>query len=120
AAQRALTGIADLVTLPELQSSLAALHRSLDQIGTLTEQVTAQVGPVTGDLRASANQLNATLQNAQQIFESGQGVVGPDAPMRRDLAALFRQLQQSARSIQELADYLSRHPDALIRGRTAP
>jgi paraquat-inducible protein B len=35
-----------------------------------------------------------------------------------DLAGTLRELKTAARSLRELADYLDRHPDALLRGRS--
>ena len=36
----------------------------------------------------------------------------------RDVTRMMMQLSDAARSIRVLADLLSRHPEALIRGRT--
>ena len=34
-----------------------------------------------------------------------------------DLPSAIRQLTEAARSIRSLTDYLSRHPEALLRGK---
>ncbi len=55
---------------------------------------------------------------AQSTLASADGLVGADAPLRYDLNALLKELTGAARSIRVFADYLERHPDALIRGKT--
>jgi len=41
------------------------------------------------------------------------------APLRLQVETTFGKLGQAASSIQALADYLQRNPDALIRGKSA-
>jgi paraquat-inducible protein B len=43
---------------------------------------------------------------------------GDDSRFRRDVDRLMPQLTDTVRSVRALADLLSRHPEALIRGRT--
>jgi paraquat-inducible protein B len=42
---------------------------------------------------------------------------GSNSQVRRDLTDLIRQLQDTARSIRLLADFVERHPEAMIRGK---
>ena len=43
--------------------------------------------------------------------------LGSNAPQGTDLPKLMQELTDAARSVRALADYLDRHPEALIRGR---
>jgi paraquat-inducible protein B len=38
-------------------------------------------------------------------------------PTNTDLPKLMRELEDAARSVRVLADYLDRHPESLLRGR---
>ena len=42
-----------------------------------------------------------------------------DSPLQQNLTSTLQQLQRMAQSLRSLTDYLSAHPDALIRGRRA-
>jgi hypothetical protein len=44
-------------------------------------------------------------------------MIGNNSPTNTDLPRLMRELTQAARSVRGLADYLDRHPEALLRGR---
>jgi paraquat-inducible protein B len=46
-------------------------------------------------------------------------LVGPGAPAQADLRNAMQELGRAARSLRVLADYLERHPEAIIRGKTA-
>ena len=40
-----------------------------------------------------------------------------DAPVQSDLRDTLTEVSRAARTLQDLADYLSRHPESLIRGK---
>ena len=46
-------------------------------------------------------------------------LVGPGAPGQVELRNAMQELARAARSLRVLADYLERHPESLIRGKTA-
>jgi paraquat-inducible protein B len=41
-----------------------------------------------------------------------------DSPIQQSTADTMRELSRTAASFRALADYLERHPEALIRGKT--
>jgi paraquat-inducible protein B len=45
------------------------------------------------------------------------GVMSPDAPLIVELETTLREISDMSRSFRELADYLQRHPEALIQGK---
>jgi paraquat-inducible protein B len=59
-----------------------------------------------------------TLANAEATLGSAGDFVGSDSRFRRDLLDLMRELKDAARSLRVLSDYLERHPEALLRGKS--
>ena len=74
--------------------------------------------PALKRLPAIAQQLQESLTKANRLFGSINTGYGDDSRFRRDLDRLLPQLTDAARSIRALSDLLSRHPEALIKGRT--
>ncbi len=95
---------------PQLSHALAQLDSALTHLN----QLSIALGPQTQSLIAS---LRATSEAAQRTAEAAGAVLGANGTQSVDLPRLMRQLGDAARSIQELADYLDRHPEALLRGR---
>ncbi|HXR35084.1 MAG TPA: MlaD family protein, partial [Candidatus Binataceae bacterium] len=65
-----------------------------------------------------------TLASAQGTFTSATGtldtasnVIQPNSVQLRELDNTLQEVSRAARSIRVLADYLERHPEALIRGK---
>jgi paraquat-inducible protein B len=109
---RVLTGnLARLSGSPELKSSLSHLHATLAQVDGITAQVQPQVGPLLAKLNQTATELQATAGAARAVL------TGEGAGQDQSLPAAIGQLDQAARSIRSLTDYLGRHPEALIRGK---
>ena len=45
-------------------------------------------------------------------------LVGKDAPAQQDLRDALQEITRAARSLRVLTDFLERHPESLIRGKT--
>lgn len=103
-----------LVANPKMVEGIAHLNSILGEIDQTLAQVQPQVGPLLTKLNEAASQLADTATAAQQLLGGEAGGQGAG------LADAIRQLTQAARSVQALADYLDRHPEALIRGKRPP
>jgi paraquat-inducible protein B len=90
--------------------------QSLDQTLTHLDNLTRDVEP---DIKALVKSLRDTADSAQGTLSAMQGMMGSNAnnPANTDLPKLMRELEDAARSVRVLADYLDRHPESLLRGR---
>jgi paraquat-inducible protein B len=88
--------------------------KSLDETLTRLDDLTRDVGP---DIKSLVKSLRETSDAAQSTLSSMQGLMGRSGAGDSDLPRLMNELTQAARTIRALADYLDRHPDALLRGR---
>jgi paraquat-inducible protein B len=94
-----------------------SLKRTSDDARRLVNNVNRQVQPLQAELAETARTLRATLQSAQKAVDSIDGMMSDDSEFRFQMDNLLRELTLAARSIRAFADYLERHPDALIRGK---
>lgn len=95
---------------PELGHAL----KSLDETLTRLDKVTQEAAP---DIQSLLKSLRDTADSAQSTLNTVQSLIGSSAPAGSDLPRLVRELTEAARSVRGLADYLDRHPEALLRGR---
>jgi paraquat-inducible protein B len=72
---------------------------------------------VQPDVKELIRSLRATSDAAQSALQSVHGLVGQGGAPGPDLTELMQQLTDAARAVRGLADYLDRHPEALLRGR---
>ena len=87
--------------------ALKSLDAALKSADSTLKQVDKSVVP---ELRSTLEQARKTLANAEKTLAS-------DAPVQSDLRDTLAEVSKAARTLQDLADYLSRHPESLLRGK---
>lgn len=95
---------------PELGHAIKSLDATLTHLDQLT-------GDLEPDLKSLVKSLRDTADAAQSTLNSVNGLVGKGGDGGPDVSQLMQQLTEAARSVRGLADYLDRHPEALLRGR---
>jgi paraquat-inducible protein B len=115
---RTLKGAADLTTDPQLKQAVDSLQGTLASAQTLMKRLNTGLDPVMQRLPAIATELEDTIRRVNRLAGSIDTGYGNSSQFNHDMGRLMVQLTDAARSVRVLADLLSRHPEALIRGRT--
>jgi paraquat-inducible protein B len=128
-----------LLASPEIKSSLVTFNATLKDVQQLIRHADQKIDPLAGELEGSIRQSRLllesinkmsgpTLVSAQETLQATKDAMnqahstlltidqatGQNASL--DLA--LKDLSTAARSLRVLADYLERHPDALLYGKT--
>ncbi|HVC63654.1 MAG TPA: MlaD family protein [Acetobacteraceae bacterium] len=114
---KALAGVNGLVNGPDLRQSIASLHTTLADADTLVRHLNAATGPLAQRLPAIITELDSTARRLNALAGSMQAGYGGNSGFNRDATRLLVKLTDTARAFRVLADLLTRHPEALIRGR---
>jgi paraquat-inducible protein B len=64
-----------------------------------------------------APQARAVLEQAQRSLQTLERSLAEDSPLQRGAGQTLDEVARAAQSLRALADYLSRHPEALLRGK---
>ncbi len=115
---KTLVSLNGVASSPDLKRSLQSLSRTLATAQDLVQRADKGMTPVLQRLPAIADDLQQTVKHANGVVDSVDRGYGRDSEFRRNLDRLMAQLNDTARSIRLLADFLNRHPEALIRGRS--
>ena len=108
--------------LPTTAGQLEATEASVENIINKLDKV--QFQEIADDLQKAIAQLNATLVTAQGTLSSARGTLDntslltePNSSQVQQIGSTLQEVSRAARSLRVLADYLERHPDALLRGK---
>jgi paraquat-inducible protein B len=112
-----LAGVNALVNDKELAGTVSELRSTLAGAQQLMNNLNHGLTPAMQRLPSIASGLESTVQRTDKLLASLQMGYGGDSRFNRDVSQMMGQLSDAARSIRVLADLLSRHPEALIRGR---
>ncbi|GMG89029.1 MlaD family protein [Cupriavidus metallidurans] len=92
----------------DLRTSVVSMNKMLDNADKLVTQLHGDVAP----------QVLAALQDARRTLNAANGTLASDAPLQQDTRRMMQELTRTAVSLRALTDYLERHPEALLRGKT--
>jgi paraquat-inducible protein B len=100
----------------DVRSALVAASATLRDVDQLARRADAGLAPALQRLPDIADQLQQAVQKANGAL--GENGYGQNSGFQRNIERLMHQVNETARSVRLLADFLDRHPEALIRGRS--
>lgn len=109
--------------LQSLQENINRLFARLDKlpleaIGNSAQSSLASADALLKALNAEVvPQARNTLSAAQKTLDSANQALQPDSTLQQDTSDTMREMARTAASFRILADYLQRHPEALLRGK---
>jgi paraquat-inducible protein B len=101
-----------------LSTAGSDLHGTLKDIRGLVKEVNDKVEPITSNLIGTLDKTKAALTQGQKTLSTADENIAVGSPLRYELDNTLQEISSAARSIRILSDYLARHPDALLYGKT--
>ena len=102
---------------PDMRAAIRSLSATLQDLQKLVRQTNAGLTPALQRLPAISDQLQQAMTHANELLAGAGSSYGGNSDFHRDLEQLIEQAGDAARSVRMLADFLNRHPEALVRGR---
>jgi paraquat-inducible protein B len=101
----------------DVKNALASLDQTLKDADTLVKGIDAQWVP---EGTKTIEQLRSAIANADGVLKNADSTLfSKDSPAPQDLRDALQEVTRAARSIRVFVDYLERHPDILLRGKSA-
>ncbi len=104
-------------TLDETRGLLRELTEATRQTRQMIGRSEKQLDTAFANWNATLASGEATFEQVRQVADSADRVVRQDSPLMTELNAALREMTAAARSLRVMADYLERHPEALLRGK---
>jgi paraquat-inducible protein B len=89
----------------------------MSEAQSVLKNLNTEMGPALKQLPQIASSLQSTLKQSDLLMRSVSAGYGDNTQFHRDLDRLMAQLSDAVHSFQGLADLLTQHPEALVRGR---
>jgi len=112
----------DPVEIPTQPGQFEAIEANLVDIVKKLDKLPLEA--IGADLQKALAQLDQTLASAHGTFGNADRTLGnvdkliePDSVLGEQLGNTLQEVNGAARGLRLLADYLERHPEALIRGK---
>jgi len=95
--------------LQTVQADVMNLIKKIDQV---------PFGAIGGDLRRTIEELNQMLVSARTTVNSANAMIEPNSILAQQMSSTLEEVNRTARAMRVLVDYLERHPEALMRGKS--
>ncbi|WP_027816837.1 PqiB family protein [Paraburkholderia bannensis] len=111
-------------SLEELQQQVADITKKLnqipfDKIGNNLNESLKNANQLFGKVNDEIlPQMKGTLDEAQKTFSAAQSTLQQDSPLQSDVHQAMQELTRTLQSLNSLTDYLERHPESLLRGKS--
>ncbi len=109
-----LAGTRSIVDSRQVRAAIADLSATLAELHRLGAGLNTEILP---EMEALLRKAQGTLDGAEGALSGVQDLVAPGAPASTELVRTMREVSDAARALRILADYLERHPEALIQGK---
>ncbi len=115
--RRTADSISGLAASPEVKDALVSIQQACDHLSSTLQTLQVQIDPLSKDLQPDLVELRKTLVSLQKTSGSLTSTLAPEGDLRYQLSGTLGQLNEMAKSLQQLSDFLKRNPNSLIFGR---
>jgi paraquat-inducible protein B len=102
-----IKGAKRIANSAELADSIRSLNAALKEIQLLAEGLRTRVTP----------ELAAALEQTRKSLAAADESISVDSPTQERIRTVLDELAGAARGLRSLADYLERHPEAVLSGK---
>jgi len=110
-------------TFQELEAGVGRIVKKVNDLPL--EQIAADLHTDLKDLHETLRELHTrvlpnaedTLSALHRTLDSAERTLDVESPLQRGLTETLSESRSTLQAVRELADYIDRHPDALLRGR---
>lgn len=105
----------------KLDPLVASITRTSGAAEATLVETRETVVAVRGDLKEFVTSSKSAMESAQTVLKQSEQTLqaySPDSPLVTELNKTLRELSSTSRSFRNLSDYLERHPESLLRGKT--
>ncbi|MCF8142655.1 MAG: MlaD family protein [Deltaproteobacteria bacterium] len=96
------------------------MDTTLEDARKLVQNVDGRSGDLARSMETTLEKAREALEHGRKTLDAAKETISKDSPLMYELDQTIREISTMARSIRSLADYLERHPDALLYGKGAP
>ena len=109
--------IAAMVSDPEIKKAILNLNAAGNDLRAMIARIDAQVQPTSDKLAQTLEDARKALAAFEAAGAGAQRFIAAQNGIGEEASQTMQQLREAAAAVQRLADFLERHPNAIITGR---
>ncbi|MFA5056598.1 MAG: MlaD family protein [Opitutaceae bacterium] len=114
---KAAEAVESMAADPEIKKTFVNLNAATADLRALIAKLDTQVQPASAKLAQTLDEARQALATFNAAATSAQRFIAAQGGLGEEATRTLEQLREAAASVQRLADFLERNPNALITGR---
>ena len=100
-----------------VESVADSFQSTMDDTRKLVNNIDSRVEPVASDIENTLVAVKSSFEEAESLLVEAQKLIADNSKLRREIIITLESMSDASRSVEELSDYLQRHPESLITGK---
>ena len=100
-----------------VESVADSFQSTMDDTRKLVNNIDSRVEPVASDIENTLIAVKSSFEEAESLLVEAQKLIADNSKLRREIIITLESMSDASRSVEELSDYLQRHPESLITGK---
>jgi paraquat-inducible protein B len=101
----------------KVESVADSFESTMDDTRELVNNIDSRVDPVAEDIEATLAAVKSSFEEAESLLVEAQKLISENSKLRQEIIFTLESMSDASRSVEELGDYLQRHPESLIKGK---
>ncbi|MCK8601417.1 MlaD family protein [Desulfoferrobacter suflitae] len=97
---------------------MSGIERTVSDTRSTVKNIDKRIDPLVGTIQETFIATRAALKQVNATLEGIEGATGEGSVLHYQVTKTLQELSAAARSVRILTDYLERHPEALLRGKS--
>ncbi|MBW2407812.1 MAG: MCE family protein [Deltaproteobacteria bacterium] len=102
----------------QIQPMIKKLDAVLEAHNKIAQSLDQQMDPLTSNIQELVEVVTEASKQADKTLKTLENLISEDSIATVELTTTLKEFSSAARSIRNLADYLNRHPETIVRGKT--
>jgi len=94
-----------------------SFESTMDDTRKLVYNIDSRVDPVAADIKETLAAVKSSFDEAEILLVEAQKLISENSKLRREIIFTLESMSDASRSVEELGNYLQRHPESLITGK---
>jgi paraquat-inducible protein B len=94
-----------------------SFESTMNDTRQLVNNIDSRIDPVADDIKHTLASIQSSFNEAENLLIEAQKVISDNSKLRREIATTLESVSDASQSLEELTDYLQRHPESLITGK---
>ena len=94
-----------------------SIESTMGDTSKLLKNIDRRIDPLASGVEKTLATVTLSFTEAEALLVEAQKLISENSRLRREITVTLESISDASRSVEELSNYLQRHPESLIRGK---